>query len=314
MIFILKKLIEAFISKAYFGIILILLFLSCKTEEKQTTRQYLFLGHTYQWGVEDNNRIDFRLKDFDFGQYDQLWLGGDLCARSSEKMETLTYLDSIFDLSDPSTHWARGNHDLVKGIPGAIEQITKRNSYYSAALESATLVVMNTMEFHHPNYKPKPAECEMLDGQIQMLENIADTIAQSSHLIVLHHYCFLTNELYSDSTNLNTIFNLYVPDLKIDCANEHTFTSKLYPIFKKIQSKGVQVVLVSGDLGQRAKAFEYQTEDGIWFLGSGINNSAIEVYVPDYVTDTSPDKILVFEYDLEERELTWEFKELGAKR
>ena len=293
----------------YLGIFtLVLLLGACVNQDTHNqVKEYLFLSHIYQWGVIDNNRIDFRLKGHDFAKYDQVWLGGDICARTNEDPATLTYLDSIFDLSAPSTHWTLGNHDIKHGPLKRIENITGRKTYYTTYFDGLTLSVINTNEFHDPNYKPKDHECALLQGQIEMLENIADTITHSSHFILLHHLCLLTNKLTNDSLNLNQVFNLYKPDLRVDCEGIETFETAIYPILKKIQDKGVKVILISGDLGQRSKAFEYQTEDGIWFLGSGINNSAIEKYIPEYVTDTSPDKVLLLERDLIKRSISWHF-------
>lgn len=288
--------------------------LSCAPQSEESSKKYLFLGHTYQWGVKDNNRIDHRFKDFDFKAYDGLWLGGDICARTGEAPETLDYLDSIFDLSSDRTHWALGNHDLGHGPLEWIESRTRRKTYYSSTQDGFVLVVLNTNEFHHPNYQPKPKECALLDGQIKMLVQLADTIQEASHLVLLHHHTLLTNRMTNDSLRLNLLFNLYHEGLQVGCTGEHTFESFIYPLLQKIQEKGIQVILVSGDLGQRSKSFEYQTDDGIWFLGSGINNSAIGKYLPDYVTDTSPDKLLIFEYHPRQGTFTWSFELFEALR
>ena len=283
------------------------MFFSCKKNLNENIKEYLFLGHTYQWGVKENNRIDYRFDGFDFGKYDQIWLGGDMAARANEKLATLNYLDSIFDLSASTTHWALGNHDVKHGPLSQIESITGRKNYYTSTFDGISLVILNTNEYHHPLYTPKPDECDMLEGQLRMLENIVDTIQQVSHLVVLHHHALLTNEMTGDTLKMNMIFNLYNEDVRVDCANKFTFENKIYPLLEKIQAKGIQVVLVSGDLGQRSKSFEYKTKEGIWFLGSGINNSAVDNYLPEYVTDTSPDKILVFEHDIKQKSLTWKF-------
>ena len=285
-------------------------FFSCDEKRRNPAKQYLFIAHTYQWGVKDNNRIDYRLEDFDFGKYDQLWLGGDLTARTNEDVKTLYYLDSIFNLSAWTTHWALGNHDVKHGPLSQIESITRRKSYYVTSFNGINLVVLNTNEFHFPNYKPKPAECDLLEGQLQLLENLADTVEYSSHVMVLHHHALLTNSMTRDSLELQKKFNLYRDDLRVDCKGEQTFEGNIYPLLEKIQQKGIQVILVCGDLGQRSKSFEYQTSEGIWFLGSGINNSAIGTYIPEYVTDTSADKVLIFEHDLERKVLEWKFVEL----
>ncbi len=278
-------------------------------EKNKAAQQYLFLGHTYQWGVKDNNRIDYRLKDFDFDRFDQVWLGGDLCARTNESPATLAYLDSIFDLASARTHWTLGNHDVKYGGRSwkVISDVTQRKSYYSTYFDGVCLAVLNTNEFHYPQYEPKPEECEILEGQIKMLENIADTISNASHLVILHHLVLLSNERSNNELKMNLVWNLYQPELTVDCAGEHDFDSRIYPILASIQRKGIAVILVGGDLGQRSKAFEYQTEEGIWFLGSGINNSAVDHYIPEYVTNTNPDSILIFEHDLEKSKLSWEF-------
>ena len=83
-----------------------------------------------------------------------------------------------------------------------------------------------------------------------------------------------------------------------------------FQVLKKIQEKGVQVITVAGDLGQKTKELELKTKEGIYILGSGINNSAISHNLPKYVTNTSPDKLLIFNHDLNKKELSWEFIEL----
>jgi hypothetical protein len=282
----------------------------CKIDQNSPVKNYLFVSHTYQWGVADNNRIDYRFEGFDFNIYNQIWLGGDLCARTSEKVSTLKYLDSIFDLSSDNTKWAIGNHDLVEGNVKSITDITQRKTFYASFFNGIGTVVLNTTEFCHPNYTPKDHECALLDAQVNLLQNIADTIKEASHLVILHHHSLLNNQLTNDSLDISKIFNFYHPEYFVSCEHPATFEKVIFPILKKIQKKGVQVILVGGDLGQRAKEFEYRTKEGIYFLGSGINNSAIPFGLPEYVTNTDPDKLLIFKHDPTKKELSWQFIEL----
>ncbi len=305
-----RKPLKKLSSLAGFGLLICCFCLSACKPEVRNSKNYLFLGHTYQWGVKDNNRIDYRLEDLDFGKYDQIWLGGDLCARTNEDTATLDYLDSIFDLSAPGTHWALGNHDVKYGPLEWIEQRTGRKSFYSSHFNGINLMVLNTNEFYHPNYQPKPEECDLLARQMKMLTDMADTISVATHLIVLHHHCLLTNKMTDSTLILSRIFNWYMHGLKVDCENALTFEAGIYPILQRVQEKGVQVILIGGDLGQRSKSFEYRSKEGIWFLGSGINNSAIDIYLPEYVTDTSADKVLLFEHQMEQAALQWKFVEL----
>ncbi|MCB0644607.1 MAG: hypothetical protein KDC44_23345, partial [Phaeodactylibacter sp.] len=73
------------------ALILLLLLPGCR--QRPATQQILFLGHPYYW-IDAGNRLDplveQRLQSNDF---DQIWLGGDVCAKTTEKPETLHYLD-----------------------------------------------------------------------------------------------------------------------------------------------------------------------------------------------------------------------------
>jgi len=293
-----------------YWILFLCFLLSCSGEKEPDLRKYIFLSHTYEWSSLENNKIDYRLKDYDFSPYDQIWLGGDLCARTNEDTATLQYLDSIFSLSAPTTHWALGNHDIGHGPLERIEHITQRKTYSNHWVGGLNLFVMNTTEFSHENYQPKPHECALLDGQLNLLQQVVDTMEHASHLIILHHHILLTKAMTQDSLALDKIFNIYNEGLKVSCEGPFTFENKIYPMLQKVQQKGIQVILVSGDLGQRSKSFEYQTDDGIWFLASGINNSAKGEFVAEWVTDFSPDKALIFEHDVAKGKLSWHFKPL----
>ncbi len=87
---------------------LLLVCSGCDKENDQTLKagQILFLGHIYQPGTED--RIDGRIEAVAFDQFDVRLLGGDLCVETTKDPATLAYLDDLFDLSDPNTHWSLG--------------------------------------------------------------------------------------------------------------------------------------------------------------------------------------------------------------
>lgn len=281
---------------------------SCKEIKKE---QYIYIGHSYDWKAENRDRVDPRIDSMDLSKYDQIWLGGDLCSRTSQKATTLAYLDNIFQLSKPTTHWSIGNHDLKKGNPAFITQHTKRPLSYSHHDDGITYFIMNT-NLGHPQVEPMDSTllCEALHRQINILHNITDTIKNSAYLVVLHHHGLLTKKLVEGRMDIIDKWHLITPSLPFDCAPHSTFEELVYPMLTTIQRKGVQVILVGGDIGQRAKKFEYKTKEGIWFLGSGINNSMDPNHVPKYVKNMNPDSILVFEYDLRKRKLDWSFFEL----
>ncbi|MCB9283951.1 MAG: hypothetical protein H6563_07760 [Lewinellaceae bacterium] len=288
-----------------------LIFLLTACGRDPSAHSYLFLGHCYQW-IGSGDRIDPRVAALPLENYDQIWLGGDACAKTTLQPATLAYLDSLFRFSRGDVHWAWGNHDVLYGNEDRLMATTGRPDYYAQWVDGFLLVVLNTNLFQWPNSRPDSAFCERMEGQYHMLESLADTVSAASHVVVLHHYCLLTNELTGGRYDLDTVFNYYKPFFKVRCLpDDATFEKAVYPLLKKIRNRGIEVVLVGGDLGQRAKSFEFQTSDGIWFLGSGINNSVDPARAPAYVTNFGPDQVLEFRYEPKRRVLSWKFLLLG---
>ena len=284
------------------------IFLSACKEENVIEKSYLFIGHSYQWGPKKYNRVDLRLEKTDWSHYDQLWLGGDLCVRSSEHHQTLDHLDSVFHISQPTTHWALGNHDINSGHPEWITQKTRRPSFYTTSFDGLCLLVLNT-NFNHPQDRAYTEDkCDLLNKQFQLLKQVTDTIQHSSHLIILHHHALLTNELSDHRYSMDTIFHFYRPQLPFRCEPEQSFETAAYPLLLAAKKRGVEVLLIGGDLGMRQKMFQYNDKNGIWFLGSGINNSIGRIYIPPWVTNFSPDHLLEFKHQPARRSLSWTFR------
>jgi len=285
-------------------------FFCCDNLQQQ---QFIYIGHCYNWKSENGNQVDPRIEKLELKSYDQIWLGGDVCSRTSEQSSTLDYLDKLFAISNSNTHWSLGNHDIYKGNKQLIQQKTKRPSYYTADHEAISILVLDT-NLGHPQLAPGDSLdlCNHLNQQFQLLKNLTDTIAQAKYLVVLHHHALLSPKLADGKKELTDVFHYVLPQLPFSCTPAGTFEDLAYPLLKKVQDRGIQVILIGGDFGQRAKRFEYKNADGVWFLGSGINNSMDKKYQPEYVTSLNPDSILVFDYDVEARELEWEFRALGG--
>lgn len=272
---------------------------------------FIFLGHPYDWQAA-GNRIDPRLEKLDLEKFDEVWLGGDVCSKTSASESTLRYLDSIFDFKSGKTHWAIGNHDVLDGNAELITKWTGRPLFYVEHSDGITVVVLNTLLFYYPQGNPSATDCKLIEEQFEMLRQLADTLANSSHLIVLHHHCLLTNSLSEHAFAMDTIFNLYLPEQQVSCKYKGTFQDKIYPLLNQIQQKGIQVIMIGGDFGMRQKSFQHRTSDGIWFLGSGINNSVSPEFAPEYVTNFDPDKILTLHYQPAYQQLTWKFLDLDS--
>ena len=271
-------------------------------------REYIFLGHPYDW--QDWYGIDPRLEQLDFDEYDQVWLGGDVCSRTTFQASTLDYLDRIFDLSSDRLHWTLGNHDIKYGNIRYITDKTGRNTFYSHTTDGICLLVLNTNLFRFFPAKQLQEDCEIRTKQLELIRSVTDTVEHSSHLVILHHHA-LMSDLRRDSTGrIPDVFNTNYPDVQASCDSAFYLTEFLYPRLKKVKSRGVDVVLIGGDLGMRSKSCEFWTQDSIVMLGSGINNSLEFETAPDYVTSFDKDKVLLLHRNLKKRSLDWEFVEL----
>ncbi|MEO1516511.1 MAG: metallophosphoesterase [Bacteroidota bacterium] len=279
---------------------------ACTEKTLSNNKHYLFIGHAYQWGAPAGDKVDRRLEQLPLDDYDQIWLGGDLCNRSSRSPSTLSYLDSLFHISHSSTHWALGNHDLIEGKAEYIRQATGRPTFYTDSFDGICLFVLNT-NFNHPQLSRDGDDCPEQNEQYRLLSSVLDSIQHSSHLILLHHHNLLTDSIARHEVNMNLTCNFYRDALPFSCDTAGSFQQLIYPQLAKVQQRGVQVILIGGDFGQRHKGFQYQTAEGIWFLGSGINNSMGRKYIPAYVTNLNRDSLLRFQHSPAERRLTWEF-------
>lgn len=297
----------------YYGIIFFCLFLAgwfaCAQPRE---RAYLFLGHPYQWHGE-GDRVDARVEALPLNAFEQIWLGGDVCARTGLNEENFRYLDSLFPFREGRAHWAWGNHDVELGKEAEIMETTGRPEFYVEWVDGIALAVLNTNLFQWPNSRPNADFCNRMEAQYEMLRTLADTVRAASHLVILHHFGLLTDSLAGGAHQLDTIFNFYKPFLKMRCQpDDATFEREVYPLLVQIQKKGIPVILVAGDMGLKAKKFAFQTEEGVWFLASGINNSMRPELAPSYATNFDADEVLIFRHNPQKRELTWAFHDLNS--
>lgn len=278
----------------------------CRTEPPSPVQRYLFLGHPYDWYRPDG--VDPRLEQLDYSKYQGIWLGGDVYSNTAEKPENMTTLDQLFGFD--RVRWALGNHDLNYGDPENVLNQLPHPPFFTEWRDGFCLTVLNT-NLLWPYPAPIPQEnCAQKEAQHQMLQTVTDTMQRATHWVILHHY-ELFADLKSDSNGqLLDHFNVRPIPLHPTCDSTLTVTKDWYLLLQQVQSRGTQVVTIGGDVGMRAKRSEYQTQDGIWMLGSGINNSVPREYAPEYVTDFGPDELLEVTY--RGGELDWEFVLLGG--
>lgn len=274
--------------------ILSLLVLSCSfVNAQEDTLSYIFLGHTYQFYTAGDN-VDERFKNINLSEYDGVWNGGDLCSESLMNYSTLEYIDSVFNLKHPNTHWALGNHDSRNPNWIWLEELTGKKTFYTTNYNGITYIVLNT--------NLTPYNCEQLDEQYRMIVNVCDTIEKSTHLIMLMHHGIWNNipglplpYTYAQSNLIHYNFNCY--------SVESTYEKEIYPKLVEVQNRGVEVISILGDMG--AKKIDFLSDDGLHFLGTGLNRSKY----PDPIerANSPQDYALIFKHVPKTGWMNWEF-------
>ncbi|MEN8115692.1 MAG: metallophosphoesterase [Bacteroidota bacterium] len=280
------------------GFWIFVMLLALPGEAQNDTLKYFFEGHTYQWHTS-GNKVDERLEKFDFSEYDGIWLGGDVCSEALLEYSTLEYIDEHFDLKHPNTHWAMGNHDARNGNWIWLEELTGKKTYYTSTYKGITYMVLNTCL--------TPYDCEQLNDQYRIIVNLCDTIQKSSHLILLMHH-----GIWEGVPGLPHPYQYAQSNLKyysFTCDNpEATFLDDIYPRLLEVKERGIEVILILGDMGSRK--IDFVSDDGIHFLGTGLNRS----YYKDPVErENSPrDWYLEFKHVPKTGWLEWKYHDLDS--
>jgi len=268
------------------SLLFILLLFSTTLWGQKDTLKYIFFGHCYQ-AETVGDKVDYRIEDFDFSDYDGIWLGGDCCSEATLKFSTVKYMDSLFDLSNSLTFWALGNHDTRNGNWEWIRYFTKRKTFYTTTQRGITYIVLNTNIL--------PNDCELLDQQYEIIKNVCDTISSSSHLILLMHHG-IWNNVPGIPPNPSTYAHSSLPYWNSNCDDVNSnFVNSVYPKLIEVQNRGIQVICIMGDVGATAKKLDFTSDDGIKFLGCGLYHNSPEDYV------------LIFQHIPKKRELTWNY-------
>ncbi len=256
----------------------------------QDSIQYLFIGHCYQINTLDNT-VDPRIEQLDKTPYKGIWLGGDVCSETMLNYSGIRYVDSLFNLGNPETHWALGNHDARDGNWEWYTEFTGRKTWYAYSSHLITRIVMNTNLL--------PVNCEWLDDEYQMICNVCDTISQSKYLILLMHH-----GIWHNVPGLPPPATYAQSDLKYWNANcdsvDTPFNKTIYPKLLAVKNRGIEVICVLGDMGAGPKKFEMDSEDGIHFLGCGLFRNQ-----PD-------NNVLIFTYYPQNQILKWQFHNLDS--
>ncbi|MCK4677923.1 MAG: hypothetical protein KAT48_07310 [Bacteroidales bacterium] len=251
------------------------------------TLDYIFMGHIYKHYTA-GDKIDPRIVQLDMSEYEGIWLGGDVCSEALLRYSTIQYIDSIFDLSSPTTYWALGNHDARNGNYDWLKEFTARDTYFAHFHKGITAIVMNT--------NLVPTDCENVDNQYRMIKKVCDTIQQSSHLVLIMHSGIWRGipNLPPPATYAQSDFIYW--NANCDSVNS-TFVNAIYPLLKGVKEKGIEIICILGDMG--GQHFYMPSVDSIHFMGCGLSESNV-------------DEVLIFNYIQDQGVMNWQFHNLDS--
>jgi len=279
-------------------LIILFLIITVTRLDAQNNYKYLFVGHTYM----GETKIDSRLSELDKSSYDQIWLGGDICSETLMHPSTLEYLQNELKICEPHNYFSFGNHDRRNGNMDDFESYTGKKSYYADNFNNITCLVIDT--------NLAPDDCENLNNQYKMICNVADTIEQSTHLILLFHWGvwdgipgLLEPEEYCHS-------NMQYWNANCDSANNN-FSQMVYPQLVEVKNRGVEVICIMGDMGASYKKVDMRSDDDIVFLGCGLYNIKYR-WEEDQWWPYEKDLILELDHNTETNEISWTYRDLDS--
>ena len=246
--------------------------------------KFIFIPHPRSEDRE-NLSVNPDIAKIDFSMYDVLLLGGDLTFDTDNSSATLAHCDSVFDLGNPNTLWSLGNHDVQSGHRQLIKDFTGRDSYYSYTRDGITFLVLDT------ELDANGSSSTFITGdQLQMVQNVCDSIKDSRYLILLHHRLMwmINNDDFKDRLT----DSIALSSRLLDTTN---FYSDIYPLLQNVKNKGIQVLVFGGDRSDFN--VEYNPEDSITFYAA-----ALSVDVPDSLKN-----VIVLNYNLSNKLINIEF-------
>lgn len=228
------------------------------------------------------------IEKIDFSRFDMVLLGGDLTYYTSRDRTVMNYCDSLFDLGSSSTLWSLGNHDVSGGSRTLIKEYTGRESYYTCHRNGITFLVLDT-ELAAQGF----TSTFILGNQLQMVQNVCDTISESRYLILLHHrFLWMINNEYF----INKLDSVAASSKSLDTTN---FYAGIYPLLKKVKANGTEVICLGGDKSDIN--ISYSPEDSITFYASRMTT---------YFND-SVNNVVLLNFNLNNNMMTCEFVSLA---
>jgi hypothetical protein len=254
---------------------------SIVSAQSDTVLKAIFIPHPRS---EDkvNQSVLPGIEAINFDLYDMIMLGGDLTYYTSISKTSMDYCDSLFDLGSPNTLWTMGNHDLSNR--NRVEEYTGRPSFYSYSRDNITFLVLDT-ELDAAGF----TSSHILGDQLEMIQQVCDTITQSDYLVLLHHRLLwmIGNDYFTPKLD-----SVAESTKQLDTSNFYTV---VYPLLQQAKHRGVPVLCLGGDKSRII--INYSQEDSITFIASPM--------APEYTDEQN--NVVILSSGLQTGQLSWEF-------
>ena len=214
---------------------------------------FIYVAHTR---LDDNRGIYPKIYDIDFSKYEMTLLGGDLAANSFSNAAIIQHLDSVFDYKSPRTLWSIGNHD--KTSDARFLKTTLKRKYHAYEAHDVTFITLDSQD----------SLSSIVNEQKDFLIATLDSLETTTVLIMTHKLIFMNGHPVMDA-DIEAVCNGRRGDC-FHCHNPNNFQSEIAPRLREVQARGVQVIVVGGDLGYKQSSYEYVDPSGIVYLGNGM--------------------------------------------
>ena len=262
-------------------LIFVILFSSCTKVIPEVTNEleeFIFIGHP-RTNDKVNQSMLPAVENIDYSRFSMTLLGGDL-TQNSASYEALSYLDSILDLGSSNTLFAIGNHDDPSPF---LYDFTGRNKYYSYYRNGITYLILDTED--DPGI--------ISNDQIDLIQNITDTVSISTHLVLMHHRIFWM----IGNNDLDSLLPLVGGSTR-DLLSTNFYTD-IYPLLLNVEKKGTDVICLAGD--RTDININYVTNDSIQFIATGMNHTRSD----------SDNYVIIFQHNIKDQILDWSFQSLN---
>jgi hypothetical protein len=209
-----------------------------------------------------------------WSDFDAVLLGGNLLYNTTSDSLTFSLLGRTLGLDKERVFWSVGTHDIAN--PMLLKAVTKRPLFYGTRLNDIGIFVLDA---ETSVGKITDEQFDALKTFLAANNDVKSLIVLTGRLVWLYGDAQLSGNHISNSSVVPSNFN-----------------ARISPLLKMWAKGDKQVLCIAGDIGNQINQFEYETEEGIHYLASGL-----------HPTNSAKSRVLLLKQDATTRLLSWQF-------